>query len=169
MTGIRNYFDIQLLKTIPYAAGLGGGSSNAATTLWAANELSGRPCSNEELAAYGADFGSDISFFLSQGTSYCTGRGEILEDVPHLSTRSLYIVKPKEGLSTPLVFKNLKLASCSKADPRTLLSQMLNDLDSADFVNDLEDSSFKVLPSLRVLKEKLYAQGFDVSLARTCC
>lgn len=164
MTGIENYFNVRLLKTIPYAAGLGGGSSNAATALWAANELAGKPCSNEELAAFGAEFGSDISFFFSQGTSYCTGRGEILENASPLPRRSLYIVKPKEGLSTPLVFKNLQLKACSRADPRALLFQMLDDLDAAEFVNDLEDSSFKVLPRLRTLKEKLYAQGFNVSL-----
>lgn len=164
MTGIQNYFNVELLKTIPHAAGLGGGSSNAATALWAANELAGRPCTNVELAAFGAEFGSDISFFLSQGTSYCTGRGEILEDVPQLPLRSLYIVKPKEGLSTPLVFKNFRLDDCSQTDPRTLLSQMLDDIDAAEFVNDLEDSSFKVLPRLRALKEMLYAQGFGVSV-----
>lgn len=55
-------------------AGLGGGSANAATTLWAANEVAGRPASDAQLLAWAADIGSDISVFFSQGAAYCTGR-----------------------------------------------------------------------------------------------
>ena len=55
-------------------AGLGGGSANAATTLWAANEAAGRPASDAQLLAWAADIGSDISVFFSQGAAYCTGR-----------------------------------------------------------------------------------------------
>ena len=55
-------------------AGLGGGSGNAATALWAANELSGRAASNAELLEWSGDIGSDISVFFSQGAAFCTGR-----------------------------------------------------------------------------------------------
>ena len=55
-------------------AGLGGGSGNAATALWAANELTGRPASNADLLAWSGEIGSDISIFFSDGAAYCTGR-----------------------------------------------------------------------------------------------
>lgn len=63
-----------LHKRVPHGAGLGGGSANAATALWAANELCGRPATTEELLAWSGDIGSDISVFFSQGAAYCTGR-----------------------------------------------------------------------------------------------
>ncbi len=59
---------------MPHGAGLGGGSGNAATTLWAANELAGRPASEEQLLEWGGEIGSDISVFFSRGAAYCTGR-----------------------------------------------------------------------------------------------
>lgn len=65
-------------KQVPPEAGLGGGSANAATALFAANELAGRPASSEDLQLWSGEVGSDITFFLSSGTCYCTGRGEIL-------------------------------------------------------------------------------------------
>jgi homoserine kinase len=55
-------------------AGLGGGSGNAATALWAANQLTGQPASNAQLLAWSGEIGSDISVFFSQGAAYCTGR-----------------------------------------------------------------------------------------------
>jgi 4-diphosphocytidyl-2-C-methyl-D-erythritol kinase len=59
---------------VPAGAGLGGGSANAATTLWAANELCGRPATNEQLLDWSGAIGSDISVFFSRGAAYCTGR-----------------------------------------------------------------------------------------------
>lgn len=56
------------------AAGLGGGSANAATALWAANELSGRLASDAQLQDWAGDIGSDISVFFSHGAAYCTSR-----------------------------------------------------------------------------------------------
>lgn len=167
-TGTTKFFRIRLEKKIPHEAGLGGGSSNAATALWAANQLNDKPCTTEELAAYGAEFGSDISFFLSNGTAYCTGRGEILEEIPRMRPQMLYIIKPAEGLSTGLVFKNLDVSQCSDRDPRELLEKMQKGVIFADFVNDLEKPSFKLMPRLGVLKEKLYTAGFNVSFNYHC-
>lgn len=76
-TGRTEKFHIELNKFVPVQAGLGGGSANAATALWGANALCGSIASDEQLAAYGAEIGSDISFFFSSGTAYCTGRGEV--------------------------------------------------------------------------------------------
>eukprot|EP00178_Gracilaria_changii_P014181 TRINITY_DN401_c0_g1_i13.p1 TRINITY_DN401_c0_g1~~TRINITY_DN401_c0_g1_i13.p1 ORF type:complete len:353 (-),score=38.81 TRINITY_DN401_c0_g1_i13:2650-3708(-) len=163
-TGIKQHFRIRLEKRIPHQAGLGGGSANAATALWAVNQLCGKPCTTEELAQYGAEFGSDISFFLSEGTAYCTGRGEIMEMIPRLPPQSLYIVKPDEGLSTAEVFKNMDMSECSDKDPRELLRKMQEGVIFADFVNDLEVPSFRLMPKLKKLKEDLYKAGFNVVL-----
>jgi 4-diphosphocytidyl-2C-methyl-D-erythritol kinase len=68
---------IHLDKKVPTGAGLGGGSSNAATALWAANQFSGGIASEKDLQEWSAEIGSDIPFFFSRGAAYCTGRGEV--------------------------------------------------------------------------------------------
>lgn len=71
------------------AAGLGGGSANAATALWAANELSGRPASDAQLQDWAGDIGSDISVFFSGGAAYCTSRwAYIVKGAPPASCQS---------------------------------------------------------------------------------
>lgn len=167
-TGVEQYFHVRLEKRVPFQAGLGGGSANAATALWAANVLADKPCTNKQLAEFGAEFGSDVSFFLSSGTAYCTGRGEVLEDVQPLPQESLFIIKPSEGLSTAAVFKTLKMEECSDRDPRQLLDKMREGVISAEYVNDLEVPSFKLLPRLAELKEKLKDAGFKVRLFFVC-
>lgn len=62
---------------MPTGAGLGGGSSNAATALWAANQFSGSLATEKELQEWSSEIGSDVPFFFSQGAAYCTGRGEV--------------------------------------------------------------------------------------------
>lgn len=79
MFNFINYFSgqIHLDKKVPTGAGLGGGSSNAATTLWAANQFSGCVATEKELQEWSGEIGSDIPFFFSHGAAYCTGRGEV--------------------------------------------------------------------------------------------
>lgn len=62
---------------MPTGAGLGGGSSNAATALWAANQFAGGIASEKDLQEWSSEIGSDIPFFFSHGAAYCTGRGEV--------------------------------------------------------------------------------------------
>lgn len=73
-TGDARRYRVRLDKRVPHGAGLGGGSGNAATALWAANELAGRPAADADLLTWGGDIGSDISVFFSSGCAYCTGR-----------------------------------------------------------------------------------------------
>jgi 4-diphosphocytidyl-2-C-methyl-D-erythritol kinase len=146
-------------------AGLGGGSGNAATTLFAANELTGRPASNAQLLEWSGDIGSDISVFFSNGAAYCTGRGEIVEDVPPplpLDT-PLLLVKPPVGLSTPMIFKSLDLNRRSTADPLQLLAGMTQagKVTAELCVNDLEQPAFDNLPELLQLKQRLIKEGGD--------
>ncbi len=95
---------IRVVKRIPSQAGFGGGSSDAAATLAALNELRGRPFSNERLREIGGRLGSDVPLFLLDGASVGRSRGEIVEpfDLPEIW---LVVLKPTEGLSTPAVFR----------------------------------------------------------------
>lgn len=157
-TGIEQYFWIELDKKVPHGAGLGGGSGNAATTLFAANELCGRPATEADLLEWSGEIGSDISVFFSNGAAYCTGRGEIVENVEpplDLGTEML-LVKPPMGCSTPAIFKALDLDGRSTADPLALLKAIGDDgCSEAVCINDLEAPAFTVLPELAELKESL--------------
>jgi 4-diphosphocytidyl-2-C-methyl-D-erythritol kinase len=161
-TGKTTFFRVRLDKRVPAQAGLGGGSANAATALWAANQLCGKPASVEELADFGAAFGSDVSFFFTMGTAYCTGRGEILRPLPRLPPQTLWLVKPSEGLSTGAVFTALDMEQTSDADPAQLLKTMQTEMlyMCNDFVNDLETPSFKLSPRLGKIKKALQESGF---------
>lgn len=161
-TGVKTYFRVQIDKRIPAQGGLGGGSGNAATALWAANKLSGKPLTTEELADVGAEFGSDVSFFFSMGTAYCTGRGEILKPLDRLLPQTLWLIKPKEGLSTADVFKKLDLSTTSDADPQELLRKIQEEIFVlCDYINDLEKPSFELLPCLAEIKDALEEAGFN--------
>jgi len=161
-TNLKFNISIHLEKHIPQKAGLGGGSSNAATTLFALNRLFNDILPLNELASLGSSIGSDVPFFFSDGTAYCTGRGEIIEDVNHLPNKNLWIVKPPEGLATPLIFQNFKISDASKKDPRNVLNGFLTG--NPDYFNDLEPAAFIALPALKTLKNELKNKGFETVL-----
>lgn len=70
-------WQVHVDKRVPTGAGLGGGSSNAATALWAANQFNGCLATEKELQEWSGEIGSDVPFFFSNGAAYCTGRGEV--------------------------------------------------------------------------------------------
>lgn len=99
---------ITLRKTLPVAAGLAGGSSNAAAVLLAMNDALGRPLSSDILLSLAADLGSDVPFCLLGGTRLCRGRGEVTE--PLSLARGLFIVVAvggRERVSTPAAFARM--------------------------------------------------------------
>lgn len=162
-TGLKQGFKIHLIKRIPTQAGLGGGSSNAATTLWACNQLVNTSVPLITLKQWGAEIGSDVPFFFSQGTAYCTGRGESVYHLPALGLRSLLIIKPLGGLSTPEVYRRLNFGQA--------LSEKIvqRDLDaflsgSLSYFNDLEKPAFEIKPELQQLKVLLLKNGFEAVL-----
>lgn len=144
---IRRACKFHLAKHIPVEAGLGGGSSNAATVLWALNQMTGEKIELKLLKKWAAALGSDVPFFLSCGTAHCTGRGELVHEKPPLKNQSFWIAKPKEKLSTPEVYKNVDLAQCTSVK-------------QGDYFNDLESSAFKLVPTLPALKQQLLSLGF---------
>nr|AMJ39465.1 4-diphosphocytidyl-2-C-methyl-D-erythritol kinase [Bixa orellana] len=161
-TGSKSYFWIHLDKKVPTGAGLGGGSSNAATALWAANQFNGCSATEKELQEWSSEIGSDIPFFFSHGAAYCTGRGEVVEDLsPPVSLDiPMVLIKPQEACSTAEVYKRFRLDQTSKVDPLTLLEKISTNGISQDVcINDLEPPAFEVLPSLKQLKQRVITAG----------
>ena len=95
---------LHLVKRIPVAAGLGGGSSDAAAALVAANLGWDLGWSHDELAELGSQLGSDVPFFLGGGTAICRGRGEHVVPIAGFGRQSFVVVKPPAGLSTSAVY-----------------------------------------------------------------
>lgn len=151
-TGCHFPLHIHLEKHIPTEAGLGGGSSNAATTLYALNQLAGAPLTNIELIELGSLLGSDVPFFFSSGSAYCTGRGEIIQDVS-IPAFTYILHKPHFGSSTPAVFKAFDPSFRSSLDPEILLKSFQEN--QPIYTNDLEQAAFAVSPALKTFKESL--------------
>ncbi|KAL3530122.1 hypothetical protein ACH5RR_009444 [Cinchona calisaya] len=161
-TGTDNFFWVHLDKRVPTGAGLGGGSSNAATALWAANQFSGCIASEKDLQEWSSEIGSDIPFFFSNGAAYCTGRGEVVQDIPSPIGYGIpmVLIKPPEACSTAEVYKRLRLDETSKIDPLALLEKISrNGISQDTCINDLEPPAFEVLPSLKRLKQRVLAAG----------
>jgi 4-diphosphocytidyl-2-C-methyl-D-erythritol kinase len=158
-TGMRHPFKIHLTKRVPIQAGLGGGSGNAASALWAFNQLLGKPAEIKELIKWSMELGSDVPFFFSNGTAFCRGRGEILENVPPLEASLVWIAKPKMGLSTKLVYESHQADASSNVDPYSVLQAFRNG--RPDYFNDLERSAFRLLPALSNIKNNLLEAGFE--------
>jgi len=107
---IKDGVRIHLEKKLPLAAGLGGGSGNAACTLKALNDLFGAPLSGQQLHALASKLGSDIPFFLQSGPALVTGRGEGIEPLnnfPALAGAAFVLVHPGFGISTSWAYKQL--------------------------------------------------------------
>jgi 4-diphosphocytidyl-2-C-methyl-D-erythritol kinase len=112
--GIRLHLD----KQIPHGAGLGGGSSDAATVLTVLNQHLTPPLSADTLAEIALQLGSDVPFFLLGGTAHATGRGEILTPLPALPPTPVTIVMPAAHLPTPQVFRALTASERGPRQPR---------------------------------------------------
>jgi 4-diphosphocytidyl-2-C-methyl-D-erythritol kinase len=148
---------IHLVKRIPQQAGLGGGSSNAATTLWALNQFSGTPATDTQLIHLASQIGSDVPFFFSSGTAYCTGRGEIMKPAS-ITPVSGWLAKPAFGLSTPAVYHETRIDELRKTDPEKCLASFQTE--KPFYQNDLEPAAIRLEPNLALFKELLLSSGF---------
>jgi 4-diphosphocytidyl-2-C-methyl-D-erythritol kinase len=101
---------VRLVKRIPSSAGLGGGSSDAAAALVAANLAWNLGWSQERLASLAADLGSDVPFYFTRGAAICRGRGDRLESLANSQHFHFVVVRPPQGLSTADVYRNCQPA-----------------------------------------------------------
>jgi len=154
--GIEQGLKIHIEKNIPEQAGLGGGSSDAATALMAANSLWGVHASTEELIAFATPFGADIPCFLFGRASMALGVGEKLQDYPQkLPEKQLLLAWPGLGLSTAEVFahfdQSVATGDHTLTSPRGV-DTIRGDLGSLG-ENDLEDSACSLSPEVSQLLE----------------
>lgn len=160
--------DIRIIKRIPVAAGLGGGSADAAAALVGLNSLWQLGLSPDELHQVAATVGSDVPFCLSGGTALATGRGEILTPLSPLPPWWIILVKPFFAVSTAAVYQ----AYCPEAVPaHPDTGAMLAAVGRRDragiavkMANVLETVTLAAYPVLREIKEHLLRLGAEACL-----
>jgi len=156
-TGIR----ATLQKRIPVGAGLGGGSSDAARTLLALNQLWEAEWAADVLSAFAARFGSDLSFFVYGPSSVCRGRGEVVVPIARPTPGWAVLVLPKLSMPTAEVYRRfdqMKLGRASDVSDEPDWNQWtrLNSLELLPkLVNDLEAPAFAIAPQLGELRARV--------------
>ena len=162
--GIRKGVIINLEKNIPVGAGLGGGSSDAATTLKALNSLWKVGLNNEELMEFAAKLGSDIPFFINGKTALCRGRGELITPVEVRNRMDYIILFPRVHISTETIYKNLKIDLTKKRKDVSFFLDALKYSEVAGIskllFNRLEEIIFATYPDLLQVKSTLESFGF---------
>ncbi len=158
--GVAAHAQICLHKLIPAGGGLGGGSSDAATTLLALKQLWNIPISTAELSKLAAALGSDVPFFIYGQSAVCRGRGEIIEPLPFRRLLFAVLIIPPYGTSTKDVYQEFDNQPAA-VDSKTILWQEISQLSAAEISavirNDLEAPAFSVTPALRALRDKITA------------
>ncbi len=158
--GLEPGVALHLEKNIPVAAGLGGGSSDAAATLMGLNRLHGRPLDPGRLGELAARLGADVPFFLYGVTALCTGVGEEVEPWPHYRCWHYLLVNPGIAVSTARVYAELDLAWTSRPNLNKIYRPPTGDSSLAEvLVNDLEAITIRAYPELGVIKEMLGRAG----------
>jgi len=157
---VNDGLKISIDKFIPVAAGLGGGSSNAASVLKGLNEHYGHPFSRNQLRSMGLGLGADVPFFLLGKPALVSGIGEKLEAYPGPLPFHVVVVFPGFKVSTGEVFQNLNLGltKCEKKIKRLFLIK--NSFDPEQNVcNDLEIVTASEYPVITSIKEQLLTRG----------
>ena len=166
---LRDGVRIHLQKRIPLAAGLGGGSGNAATTLLALNELFDQPLSTAKLNELAASLGSDVPFFLQNRPALATGRGEQIQPLdffPALRGKAFLLIHPGFGISTVWAYQSLARFPAALNGRRGRAEKLVALLQAGDlraasgeFYNALEAPVLEKYPVLALFQEFLRANG----------
>jgi len=144
--------NIRIKKTIPSGSGMGGGSSNAATTLIALNKLWQANLSKAQLMALGATIGADVPFFIFGETALVTGIGEKLQAFS-MPTSYFVIIKPSFPISTKNIFQNLNFSQTQPMAEITTTSLLI------DKENDLFAVAQRIYPQLKLIYDDLSTYG----------
>jgi 4-diphosphocytidyl-2-C-methyl-D-erythritol kinase len=162
---------ITLKKRIPVGAGLGGGSSDAATTLRALNDMWGTRLADDALAEVAATIGSDVPFFLTGGTALVEGRGEFTTPLAPPPQLWLVLAKPSASLSTPAVYAEYARGPAPRAPEdsalRRVISGLGTELDAATareklisgWCNDLEAAAIRLCPEIGDIRARMREAG----------
>ncbi len=162
--GIQMGVSITIDKEIPVAAGLAGGSSDAAATLRGLNQIWGLNLPLDTLAELGAKIGSDVSFCVYGGTALATGRGEKIQHIPAPPTCWVVLAKPKIGVSTASVYGGLNLNEVEHPNTKQMIRAINEgnyDLMCKSLGNVLESVTFELHPEVVMIKEQMKKFGVD--------
>ncbi|WP_442342021.1 MULTISPECIES: 4-(cytidine 5'-diphospho)-2-C-methyl-D-erythritol kinase [Cytobacillus] len=164
---VKQGVSIAIEKVIPVAAGLAGGSSDAAAALRGLNKLWQLGLTIDELAEIGAEIGSDVSFCVYGGTALATGRGELIQALPAPPTCWVILAKPFIGVSTAEVYRRLNKQGIKH--PQTLaMIKAIEDQSYSDVCahlsNVLESVTLKMHPEVNQIKEQMQRFGADAVL-----
>ncbi|MBI5893930.1 MAG: 4-(cytidine 5'-diphospho)-2-C-methyl-D-erythritol kinase [Deltaproteobacteria bacterium] len=158
-TGFAKKVSIKIKKNIPVAAGLGGGSSNAAYVLMGLNEILNAGLSKEDLMEIGEKLGSDVPFFVFGGSAIAAGRGEKLEKI-ELPKFWYVIINPCFPVSTAWAYENLDLTKKQENINIPFLKKRLKTFSIEDILeNDLENVTVKKYPDIENIKASLKNLG----------
>ncbi len=158
-TGYAGGVNITLRKFIPEAAGLGGGSSDAATTLMALNDRCSLNVSQNDLMKLGTKLGADVPFFIFGRQAFASGIGDKLQILPDFPQLNMVLINPAFSLSTKMVYENLNLALTKKKNSYSIprfyaVGDVIRELH-----NDLESVSLTMYPELKDYKQMLMKEG----------
>ncbi|MGF7141711.1 4-diphosphocytidyl-2-C-methyl-D-erythritol kinase [Anaerotaenia torta] len=166
--GIRDGLSIELEKKIPVAAGLAGGSSNAAATLLALNRLYQAGLPKSELRQLGVRLGADVPYCVMLGTALSEGIGEVLTPLPSMPSCSILLVKPDISVSTRYVYENLNLTEDSAHPDIEAMKIALSRSDlyalTRAMDNILQSVTVKEYPIIADIKDKMKELGALTSL-----
>jgi 4-diphosphocytidyl-2-C-methyl-D-erythritol kinase len=157
---------IELRKNIPIGAGLGGGSSDAATTLISLNEMFNLNYNNESLRKFALSLGSDVPFFIKPLPSFAESRGEALTLLKDFDINfPILVINPGIHISTKLAYQNVK----PKSPAFNLRSLVCKDMENTHLLiknvtNDFEEYAFNTHPEVEAIKEKMYLTGARFAL-----
>lgn len=162
--GFRENFKIELVKNTPTQGGLGGGSSNAATTMRMIDELLDLKMSEEKMISLGEQVGADVPFCVYGRPAAVQGFGDKLKPIENNLDFYLFIVKPKWGVSTPQAFKKIDFNNLYHPNCKAVIEGLENNdyrLFKDSIGNSLEAGAFKLVKEIKVLKKELLDFGFD--------
>lgn len=168
--GIRDGVEIKMKKFIPVAAGMAGGSSDAAAVLFGVNKMFGLGLSKQELMERGVRLGADVPYCIMRGTALSEGIGEILTPLPPMPQCRVLIAKPAVSVSTKHVYESLNLPSLG-AEAHPDIDAMRAAIEKKDLSgvvsqlgNVLETVTIPENPVIQTLKDKMMEMGADGSL-----
>ena len=167
---IEEGLSLRLIKRLPVAAGMAGGSADAAAVFHGINQLFHLNLSTEELEKRAVKLGADIPFCLHKGCYLSEGIGEKLCKLPSLPPCTILLVKPAFSLSTKLIYENLHLENLTDKD-HPEVDEMIKKLENGDLEeicklggNLLEKVSISLRPEIQVLKDFFIKEGALLSL-----
>ena len=151
--------DIRLTKNIPFGAGLGGGSSDAAFTAKALNEIFELELTKDELVHIVSQLGADCAFFIYNTPCFATGIGDELTPIDlDLSGKRLIMIKPEVSISTREAYAYIVESGKLKVE-RSRIVQEVESLELEHYINDFEASVFPTHPILGQIKKRLLDAG----------